>query len=348
MKIKHAIYILLLCFTILPLLLFGSFMICVNNQNLQSTMEENLEVISGAQILDIENFCEVRKENMEEIAKWFLVQNAVDASLDRGTFSAMELMYLENALENRCDIYNFSESLTVINKNFEIVASSKPYEQGMISELKNGKEKYLYGNFRLSNIIVPNERGNENKIVVAVSGIYSGEELTGYIVEEISLNFFDSIRTESNLWTDGRGTLYLLDGKQQVITAGDGIEESRQEFVLEKSEREDYNNKRAMIDFDSQPRGYFSYKVMNEKYITYYSDIKYTDWQMLLSVNLSRYQEKKTAYICMVIVIGIAAASLFAILNYFFVGKADKACSENYRDAAESAGNAGLCIKGRV
>lgn len=323
MKIKHTIYIILLTFTVLPLAAFGSFMIIQNNQNIESTMKENLMVASGAQILDIENFSRTRKENMDVLCQMDLVQDALAESLNRREkLPEKERDYLINTLISKTASNEFSESFSIMDKNFRVVASSKNFTYGEISELKNAYPEFLTGEFVFSNVLNSGSRGNDKKIVAAIMGIYKGEELVGYVVEEINLLFFERIRTGTHLWEDG--TLYLLDGNGKMITAGDGEEESREEFVSTKEERKDFTEKWAQIDFEAEPSGEILYRVENVSYITYYSKIQYTDWLIMLTVNISRFQKEKVAYTMLTIMAILAVTALFALLNRFISRKLTK------------------------
>lgn len=323
MKIKHTIYIILLTFTVLPLVAFGSFMIIQNNQNIESTMKENLMVASGAQILDIENFSRTRKENMDVLCQMDLVQDALAESLNRREkLPEKERDYLINTLISKTASNEFSESFSIMDKNFRVVASSKNFTYGEISELKNAYPEFLTGEFVFSNVLNSGSRGNDKKIVAAIMGIYKGEELVGYVVEEINLLFFERIRTGTHLWEDG--TLYLLDGNGKMITAGDGEEESREEFVSTKEERKDFTEKWAQIDFEAEPSGEILYRVENVSYITYYSKIQYTDWLIMLTVNISRFQKEKVAYTMLTIMAILAVTALFALLNRFISRKLTK------------------------
>lgn len=323
MKIKHTIYIILLAFTVLPLSLFGSFMIVQNNQNIEATMKENLMVASGAQILDIENFSRTRKENMNVLCQMDLVQDALAASLGRiEELPKKEKDYLNNTLISKAASNEFSESFSIVDKNFRVVTSSKPFTYGEISELKKTDSRFLTGEFVFSNVLNSGSRGNDKKIVAAIMGIYKGEELVGYVVEEINLLFFERIRTETHLWKDG--TLYLLDGNRKMITAGNGEEKSREEFVSTKEERKDFSEKWQQIDIEAEPSGEIQYKIEGVSYITYYSKIEYTDWLIMLTVNISRFQKEKMAYTTLTVTAILAVTALFALLNHFISRKLTK------------------------
>lgn len=320
MKLKYVIYNILIIFTILPLIGFGLFMIYANNKNISEIVAENLAVSSSAQVLNIENFCKTRKEYLENIGQFALVHDAIQSSLEQtDSLSYQEKSYLYDTLYIRVVSNEFSESLTIIDKNFNIVASSSPYQEGKISILKQASDEFLTGDFIMSDTI-NSERGEE-QVIAAFIGIYDQNELIGYLVEEINLNFFDKIRKESKL--GDYETLYLLDGNRKLITAGDGSEESRKEFVLSQEERRKlgvFND----IDLSAGSSGQVEYMVNGEQYITSYSRINHTNWCIMLSSNLTRFQERRFSFMVLIGITLLAVICLLMTLHYYISKKLTK------------------------
>lgn len=148
MKIKHTLYIILLIFSLLPLYIFGTFMIYENDKKIEMIMKENLAAISGTQILDIENFCEARRESMEMIAHYELVYDAVLVSLgEKEESDWFSQAYLANMLSERKKNNKVIESVSVIDRDFKVVASSEEFQANEISRLKYVQEDYLKRNF---------------------------------------------------------------------------------------------------------------------------------------------------------------------------------------------------------
>lgn len=200
MKLKNGIFLLLLVFTLIPLYVFGFFMIYINNHNIERVMEENLQAVSGAQILDINNFCATRKENMEMLAGYELIHDAIKDSLNNQTeMEPRQKEYLENMLAER-KIYNdFVESVSVINRDYFIVASSEAYDKNELSDLQRAKKEKLEGEFAISGI-VQRKRGNEViDVLIASQRVEEDGEVIGYIIEEIIPSYFDKNRTETKI-----------------------------------------------------------------------------------------------------------------------------------------------------
>lgn len=82
MKIKHTLYIILLTASLIPLYIFASVMIVQNNKNTKSMMQENLRFISESTISSIESFCEARRDTIDMITQYEMIQDAVHSSLD--------------------------------------------------------------------------------------------------------------------------------------------------------------------------------------------------------------------------------------------------------------------------
>lgn len=312
MKIKHTLYVLLLVFSLFPLLAFGTFMICENDRNVENIMKENLETISGTQILNIKDFCESRKEKMEMLAQLSIVRFIVNLDLDDREGSEKD--YLTDMLTEQKGINDFVESISIIDRNFYVVTSTETYESGILSDLRYTNRKYLSGEFFISNVYHRETEEGDLKVVAAYQGILDDGELIGYVVEEINVEFFDKNRTQTNLWE--KGTLYLLDGNDVMITAGTA-EESRKEFVTTAKEREDFVKALAAADPENNPQGEFSYRIGGVDYITYYSDIEYTDWNIKVTINLSSYQDSKKAYRLLLLGGGTLIALFIFVTSYF-------------------------------
>ena len=56
------------------------------------------------------------------------------------------------------------------------------------------------------------------RVVPAYIGIYNGDTLVGYVVEELDTTYFDQLRL--SMESLSAGTFYLLDGANNIITAG--------------------------------------------------------------------------------------------------------------------------------
>lgn len=316
MKIKHGIYILLLTFTLIPLYVFGLFMVYENDRNVEKITRENLEAISGTEILNIKNFCETRKEKLEVLANLKLVRNMINASLDQSyEVTQMDRDYLDNMLMERKNVNSFSESVSIIDKNFRVVMSTADVMPGTGSDLQYTSGQYLSGDFYVTHIINYERDGQEKRIIMAIQGIYDRDQLIGYVVEEINLSFFDKIRTEINLWQ--AGTLYLLDGNNNIITAGDGVEKSRKNYITTEQDRENFNRAWNSVDLDKKPSGEITYKMGRETYITYYSKIDYTNWIIMVSISISSLLKNGRTYRILMMATFLVVSLFFLLINYY-------------------------------
>lgn len=312
MKIKHSLQIILLLLTIIPIICFGCYMIEHNTNHIENIMSENLQVVSDTQITDIRNFCKQRGDSLSMICQLDMV---IDLILDRDNVFDGNRKYLSNFLETRVKNNEFSESLTIVDKDFNIIAcSQKNYEKKAV-ELENSYDDFRDGSLFFSNILNPDSHGNTKQVVVVVKGIFYKEKLIGYIVEEINLLFFEQIRMEAGLWKDG--TLYLTDGNNKIITAGEKNEESRREYVSSEEERKEFSEQWKKVDFSKNPEGEIQYHVNGVEYITYYACIDYTDWKILITVNLSNALKQKDQFRLLSVISIIIMIVIMLCMNKF-------------------------------
>lgn len=320
MKIKQTVYIFLLFFSLVPLYIFGIFMMYENDKKIEMIMRDNLAAISEAQIMDMNNFCEMRRERLVMIAQYELVHQAIRYSFEEnGSLEGTEKDYLENMLIERKKYNSFIESVSVVKRECRVVASSEVYNVNELSNLQYTPERYLTGEFKITNVYERETDDGIKRVVAAFQGITVDDKLVGYVVEEIDVSYFDQYRTEKNLLENG--TLYLLDGNQEVITAGSPGEESRDSFITTEEDRKDYRKAWADVDRKKNPSGEISYHYEGNEYITYYSYIDYTDWDIQITVNLSAYQDSRNAYKVLLLITIVVVTALLMVINYFITGR---------------------------
>lgn len=325
MKIKHMIYILLLVFSSFPIIFFTGFMIYQNDKHITKIMEENLQTVSGSHILSINNFCESRKENLEVLSSLEIVKNAILTQLDGETNSKESQNFLKDILLERKGYNSYIRSITVIDKNFLVVASSELHEEQELSNLKNTKKHNLTGEFILSDLVErEGQAESQGKVLAAYIGVWSEGELIGYVVEEISPDYFDSHRSQSQLWEGG--TVYLTDGNREIIVAGTS-DEQRTQYVTEEESREEYTEKWESIDWKKDPSGEIRYHVGKTEYITYYSKINYSDWTLLMTVNLSAQMTDRYAYRELMLIFAAWAFLALVVAAFCFTRKLTKPIS---------------------
>ena len=290
MKFRHTLLIVFLLFSLVPLYVLGVVLMYENDRNIEDVMAESLESISKTQIQDIKNFCEERKEYLEMIGQYDMVKEAVLVSMQgEKKLNKSYQKYLDNMLDERAKSNLFVSNLFIMDAQFRMVSSSGQYTAGEVSTLKDEVDpKCLTGEFLISQVYKRMIRSSEYRVVAAYAGIYNEDELIGYIVEEIPTSYFDQYRASVNL--SAGGTMYITDGNDQIITAGtSGEEENRTKYIVTEEERRDFNELWKKINWDKNPAGSFTYMVSGRKYITYYSNIDYTDWKIRINGSPSAY-----------------------------------------------------------
>lgn len=290
-------------------------MIYENDRRIDDVMRENLRAISGMQILDIKKFCEARKERMEMIAKLSIVHDAIKEGANGKAIPAGYKKYVENILTEQKQHTTFIVSVSIIDKEFRVIASSEEIEEMEKSELANANEKFLSGNFAISDVYERETADGTKRVVNAIQGIFDNGELIGYVTQEIETAYFDQNRTETNLWDSG--TLYILDGKNNLITAGHPDEASQTEFVTSEEERASYKKAWESVDHEKYPSGEITYVVGGDEYITYYSDIDYTEWGIRVSANLGNYKETSRNFRAFLLLAFAMIAVVVTIVSFF-------------------------------
>ena len=270
---------------VIPFFLFSLLITQIYSTRLEKIIKDSLFVVANAQIEEMANFCEQQREYLSFTGNMDLCHAAM-----RGELNNEMSQYLDNILYSQVQTMSYVSSIAIIDNDYRVKACSKDHnifaDKGIENLIKNMDGSSFY----ISDVL---NDGKNDKTLVAISKIEDESGLLGYTVSEISLDFYSNIRERAELWNES--TFYLLDGQQKIISAGTP-NESRENFITTASERKDYNEKYNSIDFEANPQGSFQYKVGKTEYITYYSNIDYTNWRVMLTVNMGNYQAQETVF----------------------------------------------------
>ena len=318
MKLKHSILGLLLLFTLIPLGIFGIFSIYETNRKIDELTEQNVRAISENQVMNIKNFTQDRNNEMDMIASYQLTQNAILYSL-RENESPLARNYVDNLLKERKKYSIFVASISVIDRNFQVVSSSEEYKPNTVSAMKDVDPKYQTGEFMIGDVYERITDDGRKNVVPAYTGVYYNNELIGYVMEELDTAYFDDLRLNMDTLADG--TFYLLDGNGAIITAGDTKNKrSLKTFVSKSSDRNDFQKKWDAIDHEKNPSGYVRYRYHRQDYITYYSDVENTGWGIRVTENLSAQKQTGRTY-GMLIALGLSALIIGVFCTQYFMTK---------------------------
>lgn len=297
MKIKHTLYIILLTASLIPLYIFASVMIVQNNKNTKSMMQENLRFISESTISSIESFCEARRDTIDMITQYEMIQDAVHSSLDGSISDDDSISYINNMLWERKTHCDFLQSLFIIDTNFNIVASSENITASTSDYFAHADSDSLNGNFIISDAYQRLIDGEMTTVVAAYSGIFdlNTQNIIGYVVEEIPTSYFDNYRSNTTLWENG--LLYLIDNNNFFITAGNP-DESTSDSLTDANDNAIWQKitEHLSCTNHSNTSGQFYFNVSGNEYAIYYAPVHYTDWMIFITIDLSSYQKMKTAY----------------------------------------------------
>lgn len=310
MKIKHRLYIMFIGFIIISMLILEVINLNYYNVKIKEIIENDLTVSANIQIQAIDNFYEEREAELNIISKYDLVHSLINSS-NKGEkiTETIELRYLKDMFKTRSAENIYVESISVIDKNFNIVVSSADTFEGEVSVLKDTNPKYFNKKMIFTRVTESGQKGNTKRIIAAIMEIYNNEELIGYIVEEINLDFFNNIRTSANLYNNG--TIYIVDDSKNIVTAG-SKDKAITEYITNKDDRNDYSNAWAHRTGNT---GILEYRINSDMYMTYYSTFKNLDWTMLTSINVSEIRNTKGILKSMGALLLIVFTVLFILLN---------------------------------
>ncbi len=271
---------ILLC-SFLPICIWIVFSVQNTRELTEKIITENIEAIAGSQAMNIQNFCENRKESMETIARTDLVKNSILNYKTNGHSDELDAF-----LTNNEKYKSFIASISVVDIEFNNVGSSEKYEENSISDFRNSSPENHSGEFVIGNVYERTTDNGLKRIVPSYIGIYDGEKLIGYLIQENDCEYFNRLRVQTDFLEDG--TIYLTDGNEKLITAGYGNEEeSRVDRVTTPEERESYQKAWNAFDHDRYSKGTITYEFGGQKYLTYFSRIENTEWIIRVTENMT-------------------------------------------------------------
>ena len=307
MKIRSSLYRVVFTLVVLPFLLFSVVIIQIYSGRLERVITESLRVVADAQITEMSSFCEQQKD-------YLTLMGTMDVSREamKGGLGEDGVRYLDNILLSYVNLTDNIKEIALIDRENRVVASSDAdhrefAENGIGSVIEDMGDRQFY----ISDVL-KNSRGE--KTIVEIARIEEYGVLLGYAVGELNLDFYGEMRERAKLWNES--TFYLLDGNGKIISAGTS-DEAREDFVTEAKDREDYNRKYSAIDFEKNPQGSFQYRVGGTNYITYYSDAEYTEWRILLTVNMDTYRAERIIYVALAGILSLLCAALALWIGWF-------------------------------
>lgn len=309
MKLRHMIVILFIFLAVVPLIFLGVTNVLYYNKKLETVLENDLRIAVSTQVKAIDNFFKERQTDSAVIMGYQLVHDLMNPQARHDPATLAELRKdVNDLLRSRIGHNPFVESVTLLDTNFVVRACSVPAALDTVSVLQAIDPSYLTREMRFTHVV---QRTNDRKqkVIAAVQELYCGDTLSGYIVQELNLSFFEDVRSSASLFNNG--TIYLLDGAGQMIAAGDTIE-SRENFVLSKDEQNDFFRAWSGRDPDSD-QGMLYYHARGERYMSCYSGFTYTDWTIISSINMDQILRTRESYadlalliLCVLVILLIA------------------------------------------
>ena len=110
-----------------------------------------MRAISENQVMSIKNFTQDRNNEMDIIANYQLTQDVILYSLGEKE-SPLARNYVDNLLKERKKYSIFVASISVVDRNFQVVSSSEEYKPNTVSAMKDVDPKYQTGEFMIGDV----------------------------------------------------------------------------------------------------------------------------------------------------------------------------------------------------
>lgn len=304
MKLRNRMFVLLAVFTLLPVCVLGMLSVHMTNSRVNEMARQNLEAVSTNQITNLHNFFQDRYTQMKTIGESGLIVEAVRYDLGMSSMVAGR-SFVDDLLRTQTGADTYVATMSIVDRNYHVVASSEEYERDELSEMQDTGEQFRSGEFTIGSVYErETDEGNE-RMVSASCGIYSQEELIGYVVAEIETTYFEQLCKNTELLTDG--TFYLIDGKGSVIVSG-GVQADQTALIKTSADEEAGTWRLIGHDYTYKEKIYRRH-FEGSDYLISYVAMDQCDWKVYLAENLDAQWDQNRIYaasaVCILLVLGL-------------------------------------------
>lgn len=307
MKIKQMIITLFVFLSFIPLCVLGYTNMVYNNGKLEKLLENDLRVAVSTQVRSIENFFTERRAeqavfcNLESVKELLRHRDADQAKVDKS---------LAELLRVRAETSDFLHRISITDTGYHVVASSDGSTE-LDDGLKELDASFFQKDLQFTHVI-SSGGDSQRKYIAATQAVVDDGRITGYVILEVNLDFFEGIRASAELFNNG--TVYIVDDQGQIISAGDTVS-TRGQYVLSASEREDYL--RAYRERDPEEKiGILRYKARGQHYMSCYMVLDDLEWKVISSINVDQVLGYQRTFVDFVALIAGSLGILLLIVNY--------------------------------
>lgn len=313
MKIKQIILLLFISLSALPMILLGVINVRYYNNKLEDVLESDLKNSVTTQAQAIEFFLNERRLDAAVISELKIIEEILKASADNDKERVRQLRPLvEDSFLTRMRNGEFVETISIIDKNYYVIASTISTAVGKYSTIQEVDQKYITPELYFTPVSEVSRPDLKKKIITGIQGIFIDNKLQGYLAIELNLSYFEKIRLSSDLYNNG--TIYLLDQNNHLITAGNSSS-SRSDYVTSAEDRKSFMEQMNHRD-RSKPDGFILYTIYGEQYLSYYSQLPQTNWIMISSVNVNEVLQTKKGVLRVAQQIFVVLLILYISVNY--------------------------------
>ena len=304
MSIKKSLRLLLIISSIVPVVFVSAFAHGLLTHRLSAVQRQNLQRIAETNTTGLKAMVEIQKTEVSLLAIQSDLLRIVQDSNDNDKLSPIDINRL---LQSRKNYYPSCETISLYNKNKEIIASSNPSEIGQPTsysltlsyiDATRNIAVGVSGVQSLINSITP------NYTIEIGSPLMNNttDEVIGYIISTLCISYFEEFLSSIQIAKSGYGLLLNSDGviiyHPDSSFIGTSFNSDMRSNIVESY------NKGSVSE-----SGTFEHSE-NDKNIVYgYSVIPELDWLLLVRQNVSEIRSSTNfmifllIFICMVLLI---------------------------------------------
>lgn len=315
MKFRRLLMIVLIVFSILPVLILATMGISSFLDKSINLVTQNIDTTASLQAHNIQTFFEQRQVDIQimsnlPVIKQFLINSNAHSNLEQSKKQCEETVEF---LKVRTDFQKFINRISLINKNNIIIASSSETLIGKPSKLNPKYLPELLNNVPVvSDLYEDNYEGDKKSFIIA-HPIFINDQFEGFMMFAMNTEYLQTLAENSMFLKSGRIT--IVDGKGYIAATGSKKDSKNIKDVSDKSNLAKQFQKE--VEYNGED-GRFEYYIDDLKKVAYYSKIAGSGWFVLSTVEASEFMIPKEE-IQKFILLTVALLVIFTLLLYMFI-----------------------------
>lgn len=279
MKVKRMILILLVLFSILPLILITGFSVERYASQSMKLINQNIQTAAQINANHLQNFFERLESNMRADIEMPEIENLIAADSD--TLEQAKQMATQ-MLRVRVESQPFLRSASIVGTDNLVISSTDPTRVGKRTLFSDDYLANVYqGGFHVTDIQTNEGYQNGVRHLAMSYPISEYGEFKGLLVVVADMSYFEELVQSTSFFETGNVT--VLDSKGTVAATNSSFLTTS----IDSVQQSDLPSQWKKLDLKQNPSGLIPFSVDGNRYFGCYSELSGTGWFVFTGVDYS-------------------------------------------------------------